>query len=277
MYKQLDEFLVANMPRLWRSRMLLLLAIALVTSLIFSQINGASFLSNMGEEIFIVFPIILGIYWNYLQFKHHPFLRRFSLPEVFLGSLLNLIVVFLMFLPLYFLVDYGPSGGISFFSVAAIFWYLLGLPMIFTPFVIRNYSFSEVLLIIVSGLLLGTLVIMLVNGLVGYRDAEPMTIIIYSLIYFGLVLKVVLALVQRRYNKWDKWFIFFLIAAGPFVLSFVYSYFTSGDLSNSIFNLDITSYNQITNFFYSAILSYLFLLVFSWYVTRSFEKPIKVR
>lgn len=281
-YKQIDEFMVTWMPRTWRSRLFLILLIAIVCSILFAQLKGGGLLNNMGEETLIFVSIIIGLYWLFLQYKHQPFLRHFSLPEILLGSLLNLLCVVLIFAPLYFIEDLYRGEYIdSFFDVKLIFFYCVGLPMVFIPFVVRNYTFTEILLIVVAGLLSGTLIVIIANT-GDISDELNFMSVIFLAVFVGLMAKVITALTQRRYGRWDKWIIFFLLAFGPFVFTFTLDYFTSSEEqsyyhSMNIVNFDLNNPSAATNYLYNFVGAFLFLLLFTWYVTRSFEKPMRVR
>ena len=283
LYKQLDEFMVTWTPRIWRSRILLLVGITIVTSFLFGQLKGGGLLEEVGEEAFIMVSITLGFYWIYLQYKHQPFLRKFSLGEILLGSLLNLLCVILIFVPLYFIEDFYRSGNQtsvdSFFDATAIFFYFVGLPLVFMPFIVRNYTFTEILLIIVGGFLVGAIIIILANTMGAGDPSETMSWVFF-LFYLVLMIKVIVALAQRRYGRWDKWIIFFLLSFGPFVITFSYSHFLGEGpyyKSGNVIDLNLDEASNITDYFYNWVISFVVLLVFTWYVTRSFEKPMRMK
>ncbi|MEM7574774.1 MAG: hypothetical protein AAF433_17850 [Bacteroidota bacterium] len=280
MYKQLDQYLVANLPRVWRSRILFFTLFAIVTTIVFSQLKGSEFIRQDGDGALIFIPVLAAFYWVYTQIRHPPFLRRFSVLEILLTSILNTICLGMLLLPFLVLHDefYFTYDNSTYTHVHAVYAVLpfislmVFLPCAFLSFVIRDYSASEVLILIITFLAFGGLLIFITS----IFDFDDAFLPIYLLLYLIALVKVVVALVRRQYGKWDKRIIFLLTIGAPWMVAVVYAIFF-GDGSSRDLIPAVEFVEEPYVYFYCGLGVYLFLLFFIWYVTRSFEKPMRVK
>lgn len=293
--KKINEYLVLNYPAIWNSRIVYLLGFSIISSvffLLFIDLIDTDKLVDRppdkqgtfydkdrnnieGPSLFLWSAFVLA--WLYFQYHYKPFVSKYSFIEVFKGSLLNLFCVILILLPVYFLYT-GTIEGLNLnrsFDGVILLSYLFGLPIVFLPFIIKSYTFSEIVLIIM-GLVFYMIMVIFIQEAIGFD--HDYLYAIGALHYVVILVYLIVKLTMRKYNRIDKSLIFLLVGLVPwFIAALIEPVFrTTKQLSYN--PIPDTEFSQNPEMYSAAfLLAFLFLVFITWYVTKSLKKPMVIK
>lgn len=285
---KLNEFLVTNFPKVWRSKIIYILMGSILAYVFFyffvdnfdtelHELKEKSFSYEKDHTIFGYPPLFictcLLFVWLYFQYNNNPVLRKITIIEVCQGVILNTVCIFFLFLPLYPLFKLTIDDALYLTILIETFLilsYILFLPSIFLPFFFKFYSLLDVILVIIFTILYSICVTYVVDmfDMLSIEYTSPIAIIHYILILVYMIVKLQI----KRYNKTDKWLIFFLIGAAPWFIGFVIGIILGEEYPIPYSDIDLDE----PVYFISTLSSYVFLIFLTWFVTKSLRKPIVI-
>ena len=205
-------------------------------------------------------------YWLYLQRWHVPALKGYSLGEFFMNICLNTMVVLITLLPILPIEVALRSGGAGFIEgVAVICFLLIYIPIIFLSFIIRYYSITRIVVILLA-LLVYASVFVSVSAFLVLEEDTLATLILLQ--FIGLMVYICVKLQRQKYSRFDQGVIFVQILMAPIAVLMLLSILRDDTMA--------MEYDFMGFIMPATVLSYLVLFFFTRFVTKAMQKPIVV-
>lgn len=280
MITRINNFLLYNYPKLWKSNIFwnflstLLISIILILFADNFDVELSEDKYESGDNLFFaeiptfIWSIVI-IYWLYIQYKNKLPLKNFSYLEVQQLNFLNLLSVLITVTPVLILINLGiddKDGGYSDFSrfikLINLIIVIQLIPCVFSALIIRFFTLIEIILTIILGFLVSLITLIIWEPSV---SDESLIFNMFCLIsYLSLYIYVIIKFNQGTYNKLDKRLSLFLIFFTPWFL---------GQFPEDFFTDD--NYSYPSGFYLGTI---LFLLsIISWVITKSIQKPVTIK
>lgn len=287
MLSRINDYLLLNHPKLWKSNIHWSLIITFCISIIFllfadnfdTELTEDKYEHN-DELYFGWIPLFLWsgaiLFWLYTQYKNQLPLRRFTFFEVLSSNFLNLFSTIITVLPVLILIALGIDergeryNSFENFLVIMELFIALGLiPIVFSSLIIRFFSLIEILLVILFGFLY-----CLSTGFVlgeSISSSEASIAIFFSLNYLILFSYVITRFRSRQYNQLDKRLALALVFYTPWFIG----------MNQIIFfgHMEYDSSIEVMLFEFCIHLgvSLSILSILSWVITKSIQEPITIK
>lgn len=234
--KKIDNYLLINYPIIWQSRILWIGAYSLVLFTLFylfgdrfdyePYYNGErSYYYHERQDVtmFAILPLFLSIltlfYWLYIQYQQKIDYSKLSLGGFTSTIVLNFVCVVLIFAPAialaYSTLDFTRNLTNAWLAIQTTL--TLGTAAAILPFILRQYSIIETVLVIFFGVVYCIGVAFVFAGILEVKGDGAM-VAIYVINYFAFLGYVLVKLANREITQNIKRLALLCVLALPMVI-----------------------------------------------------------